>query len=378
MFLLFATLFNYAVNASVDLNCTVEWCCAPAMRNGNECHVKNATEIPAQIDGDGNIIQNATCDCNICEDGWFRKVMNNSTDMWIGDPTNCDSCSGRGLAIYNYEDEMWPTCTCEGRWIGSTDAKCDICPQPYGGENCEQCAEGVEDSSYPSCNICEDGYFADPRNHDDPTMPKCLPAERCTVDFCISNDTESGMRKWEWMSGFYFNSYENGVVDATFSNGDCSCGCGSGYFGPYEQDQDGGDQAFWLACQACKGRGESYDPTAEHGEMCDCRSGWRSHDDVWKSNNECGYCPYGFEGDDCDRCKADYSGYPNCELDLGGGFVGSPMYWVIIALVCAVGVAFWTYRYWSYVTVCCPAKKSTSCFRAPLIEKNEKHTAELV
>jgi hypothetical protein len=251
-----AALF-LVVQASEDENCSVSWCCSDLFR----CHVTKATGLKA-----------SNCICE-CEKGYFSALGSHA----------CAFCGGHGKSI----NETSSSCDCENKWTNTE--YCNVCPSPYGGDDCNRCENGTNNETFPDCDECAEGYFYDPSGQ---TGMNCIPEAMCNVDYCVGDN------------------YPYGAVHKAYVvNKTCMCNCEDGWYGEYNNDFM---DDWWGACNFCSGHGAGYG-----NGNCTC-----AYQFMWESDprKSCRTCDLPYNVTTCDQCATPvyqdmhYTEYPECRL----------------------------------------------------------------
>lgn len=102
------------------------WCdvCAPGY-SGIGCNIYNCSNSAVQCSGHGICNTPTSCSCNV---GWVGDLCQNKI-LTLSDCAHCV----HGLDCENYIPGGIK-CICAGNWDGDN---CDVCPEGYGGVNCE-------------------------------------------------------------------------------------------------------------------------------------------------------------------------------------------------------------------------------------------------
>ncbi len=213
--------------------------------------------------------------CDECPEGYILdpRTPRGCTD----DPCEPDPCNGHAVE-------------CNHLLQGDFIAVCE-CADNYGGDNCEQCAEGYMD--YPEC-----------RNN--PCSPDpCNGHGQCdlTDGSCNCDDHYAG-DNCEQCSGDYVAyplCHENPCEpDPCNDHGECSlqdgsCDCDDNYGGANCNQCAPG----YLDYPICRDNLCDPDPCNGHAESCNTVTGACT-------------CAEGYDGDSCEVCADGYLSYPEC------------------------------------------------------------------
>ena len=260
--------------------------CTPIMCiTHNDCN-DHATSVS------GNLVTGCTC---TCVEGYTGSRCERCAPNYEGYPTCvetacsiADNCHGLATAV-----------------SGTPATHCDCtCAAGFGGEHCNMCAAGFE--NYPTCSAIQ-CTMSDCNNHASAVSGTVFVGCQCT---CLAGFTGELCERCD-------SKYENfpacsaiacssrcdcsnhaATVSGTLVSG-CTCGCAAGYAG--------------AKCSRCATNYTNY-PSCTM-TTCDTCKDCNSHADSTTGNQATGCtcnCYTGYAGPACEACAANYQGYPTC------------------------------------------------------------------
>ena len=229
-----------------------------------------------RVTTDGN-----SCSCT-CAGHWTGSDCSSCPERFGG--VLCDQCSTQGTGYVNY-----PTCTpcsvgvhcsnraatvhaslnqtmcicvsCDNNWSGS---QCELCTEPYGGINCDECLPGY--INYPTCIKCTSESHCNSRGSRltaDANQTKCI----CTE--CEQPFTGEGCNI-QCDSSVHCSNHATAVVAQSTG---CMCQCENGWEG------DTCETPICLVSTHCGGTSHSSGVTVEDNTCrCQCLSPWSGSD----------------------------------------------------------------------------------------------------